>query len=70
MALADKVVVRLSAAQRRTLDTFVRTGTRPAALRRRAQILLKADACGQDAWTDERIAEAFDTTRMCSCVTT
>lgn len=64
MALADKVVVRLSAQQRRTLENFVRTGTRSAALRRRAQILLKADADGPDVWTDERIAEAFDTTRM------
>jgi transposase len=66
MALADKVVVRLSVQQRRTLENFVRTGTRSAALRRRAQILLKADADGPDAWTDERIAEAFDTTRMTS----
>lgn len=64
MALADKVVVHLSALQRRTLERFVRVGTQPAALRRRAQILLKADADGPDAWTDERIADAFDTTRM------
>jgi len=64
MALADKVVVHLNARQRQTLESFVRTGTRSAALRRRAQILLKADADGPDAWTDERIAEAFDTTRM------
>ena len=64
MALADKIVVRLSTQQRRTLENFVRTGMRSAALRRRAQILLKADADGPDAWTDERIAEAFDTTRM------
>jgi transposase len=64
MALADKVVVRLSSEQRRTLETFVRTGTRSAASRRRAQILLKADADGPEAWTDERIAHAFDTTRM------
>jgi len=62
--LADKVVVHLNARQRQTLESFVRTGTRSAALRRRAQILLKADADGPDAWTDERIAEAFDTTRM------
>ena len=64
MSLADKVVVRLSREERQTLCKFVQTGTHPAALRRRAQILLKADADGPDAWTDERIAEAFDTTRM------
>lgn len=64
MALADKVVVRLSDQQRQTLEKFVHSGTRPAALRRRAQILLKADANGPDGWTDARIAEAFDTTAM------
>lgn len=64
MALADKVVVRLTEQQRATLETFVHTGTRPAPAIRRANILLKADADGPDAWTDERIAEAFDTTRM------
>lgn len=64
MALVHKVVVRLNAHQRQTLQRFVQTGTRPAALLRRAQILLKADANGPEAWTDERIAEAFGTTRM------
>ena len=64
MALADKVVVRLSRPQRQTLLRFVQSGTHPAALRRRAQILLKADAAGPDAWTDWRIAEAYDTTAM------
>jgi len=33
-------------------------------MQRRAHILLKTDADGADAWTDERIAEALDTTRM------
>jgi transposase len=64
MASIQKVVVQLTAQQRRTLEAFVRTGTQAAALRRRAQILLKADADGPDAWTDARIAEAFDTTAM------
>ncbi len=64
MALIDKVVVRLTASQRHALRRIVRTGRHPAALRRRAQILLKTDADGPDAWTDERIAEALDTTRM------
>lgn len=64
MSMADKVVVHLTADQREALDAFIRTGKRPAALIRRAHILLKADTGGPDAWTDERIAEAFGTTRM------
>ncbi len=64
MAFSDKVVVRLTASQREALGALVHTGTRPAALRRRAHILLKADADGPDPWSDERIAEALDTTRV------
>lgn len=64
MASADKVVVRLTEQQRATLETFVQTGKRAAPAIRRANILLKADADGPDAWTDERIAAAFGTTRM------
>jgi transposase len=64
MSLAKKVVVRLTADQRRTLERVARTGGHPALTTRRARILLKADADGPDAWTDERIAEALDTTRM------
>lgn len=64
MALKDKVVVRLSVGQRRALKQIVHTGRHPAALRRRAHVLLKTDANGPDAWPDERIAQALDTTRM------
>ena len=64
MSLAKKVVVRLTADQRRTLERVVSTGEHPALTTRRARILLKADADGPDAWTDEQIAEALDTTRM------
>ena len=64
MAPASKVVVRLTADQRRTLEQVVHTGTHPAHATRRARILLKADAAGPDAWPDERIADALDTTRM------
>jgi transposase len=53
-----KVVVRLDDGQRQTLTRLVRTGTRPAAQVRRAQILLKADADGPDAWSDRRIGKA------------
>jgi transposase len=64
MAPASKVVVRLTADQRRTLERLLRTGSHPAAMRRRAGILLKADADGPDEWTDEEIAEDLDTSRM------
>ena len=37
----------------------VRTGTHPAAMLRRAQILLKADADGPDSWSDTRIGKAL-----------
>jgi transposase len=64
MSIAKKIVVRLTADQRRTLEQVVRTGEHPALTTRRARILLKADADGPDAWTDERIAQALDTTHM------
>jgi transposase len=64
MSPASKVVVTLTAEQRGALDRLVRTGSHPAAMRRRAQILLKADADGPDAWTDEEIAEHLETSRM------
>ena len=64
MAPAGKVVVRLTADQRDALDRLVRTGTHPAAMRRRAGILLKADADGPDGWTDEAIADHLETSRM------
>lgn len=56
MSLADRVVIRLTDDQRETLESVIRTGKRPAALIRRAHVLVKADANGPDAWTDERIA--------------
>jgi transposase len=60
VALHDKFIVRLTAAQRGELERLAATGTRPAATVTRARILLKADA-GGDGWTDDRIAEALDT---------
>ena len=44
MQPAHKMVVQLEAGQREVLEQIVRTGTRPAAMIRRAHILLKADA--------------------------
>jgi transposase len=64
MSPASKVVIRLTAAQRQTLENLAHTGTHPAHARTRAHILLKADASGPDAWTDERIAQALDSCRM------
>ncbi|QEL14111.1 helix-turn-helix domain-containing protein [Limnoglobus roseus] len=63
MARADKVVVRLAGDQRHALDRLRQTGPHPAALRRRAAILLHADARGPDAWTDDDIADHLDTSR-------
>ena len=64
MAPSHKVVVRLTTSQRQALRRIVGAGTHPAALLRRAHILLKTDATGPHAWSDERIAEALETTRM------
>lgn len=64
MPPASKVVVRLTDDQRDALDRLLRTGIFPAAMRRRAAILLKVDADGPDAWTDEEAAELLETSRM------
>src|SRR6516162_8035481 len=64
MTPASKVVIRLTEEQRQALQSLVRTGCHAAHARTRAQILLKADADGPDAWPDERIAEALGVCRM------
>ena len=64
MAPASKVVVRLTGDQRDALGRLLRTGSHPAAMRRRAGILLKADADGPDGWPDEDIADHLETTRI------
>jgi transposase len=60
MAFKDKTIVRLTAEQRQKLEMLAGTGKRSAATMTRARILLKADA-NAEGWTDERIAEALDT---------
>jgi transposase len=60
MALQDKVAVRLTLQQREVLEKLVHTGNHAAATRRRAHILLKTDADGPDAWSDQKIADALD----------
>src|SRR5262249_62257987 len=64
MAPAHRVLIRPTDEQRQALQALVRTGTQQAHARTRAQILLKADADGPDAWPDERVAEALGVCRM------
>ena len=64
MTPASKVVIRLTDEQRQALQALVRTGTHKAHARTRAQVLLRADADGPDAWPDERVAEAVGVCRM------
>lgn len=54
-----KYIVRLTAQERQVLCEVVKKLNGSSQKVRRAQMLLKADADGP-AWTDERIAEAFD----------
>jgi transposase len=62
--MSHKVVIRLTDEQRQALTALVRTGTHKAHARTRAQILLRADADGPDAWPDERVARALGVCRM------
>ncbi len=54
-----KISVRLQEEERRILLRRLRTGTHPSATLRRAQILLKADVNGPDAWSDPRIGKTL-----------
>jgi transposase len=61
VALKDKHVVRLTAADRRVLERMARSGRHPARTLVHARILLKADAAeGSPGWDDAAIAEALD----------
>jgi Homeodomain-like domain len=57
--MQKKYVVRLSDAERETMNQLVKKRRVSAQKVRRAQILLKADADGPN-WTDVEIAKAFD----------
>ena len=58
----QKYVVRLSAAERETLQALIHKGRHPARQALKARILLKADVSDAgEAWDDDRIVEAFDT---------
>jgi hypothetical protein len=56
-----KYVVELTKAERERLLKLLSSGTAPARMLNRARVMLKADVKGSDAWTDERIARALDT---------
>ena len=56
--MQKKYIVRLTEAERQTLEEVIKKLKGTGQKVRRAQILLKADADGL-AWTDARIAEAF-----------
>jgi Homeodomain-like domain len=57
--MQKKYVVRLAAAERELLAGLLKMKRVAAQKKRRAQILLKADAAGPN-WPDTKIAEAFD----------
>jgi hypothetical protein len=57
--MPKKYIVRLTAKERRVLREVVKKLSGSSQKVRRAQMLLKADV-GGPAWTDEQIAEAFD----------
>jgi len=57
--MLKKYIVRLTGQERKTLQEIVRKFKGTSQKVRRAHILLKADADGP-AWTDARIAEAYD----------
>ena len=56
--MLKKFIVRLSDAERQTLEQIVRKLNGSSQKVRRAQVLLKADANGP-GWTDATIAEAY-----------
>lgn len=56
-----RYVVKLTNQERERLLKLLRSGMAPARTLNHARILLKADADGPDRWTDERIAQALDT---------
>src|SRR5512145_1914601 len=57
--MKKKYIVRLTAKERRTLREVIKKLKGSSQKVRRAQMLLKADVAGP-AWTDEQIAEAFE----------
>lgn len=61
--MQKKYIVRLSKAERKTLEAVIKKLNGSSQKVRRAQILLKADANGS-GWTDSHIAEAYGCRRQ------
>jgi DNA-binding transcriptional MocR family regulator len=61
--MQKKYIVRLSIAERETLQEIVKKLKGSSQQVRRAQILLQADAAGP-AWTDQQIADAYGCRRQ------
>jgi Homeodomain-like domain len=61
--MQKKYIVRLTPAERKTLEDIIRKLKGSSQQVRRAQILLKADVDGP-AWTDQQIADAFGCRRQ------
>ena len=57
-----KYIVRLSSEEHEQLSDFIHSGKRSAQLLTKARILLKADVSeAGEGWSDDKIAEALDT---------
>lgn len=57
-----KYVVRLSEEEHATLERMITKGKAPASQQLKARILLKSDvSAASEGWSDERIAQALDT---------
>jgi len=57
-----RYVVRLGAEERARLEAMIRKGMSPASQLLKARMLIKADvSAAGDGWSDERIAEALET---------
>ena len=64
MTPKHKIAIHLTDDQRHILRRYLSAGTHASRLLVRARILLKADADGPDAWSDEEIAEHLETSWM------
>ena len=61
--MQKRYIVRLSPAERQTLEAVIKKLSGSSQKVRRAQILLKADADGP-AWKDQQICQAFNCRRQ------
>jgi len=59
-SMAKKYRIKLNETECTELQDIVKKGKAAAHKRLHAQVLLKADECGEANWQDEQISEAFD----------